>query len=567
MIKLSSLHKDWFSGNERYWFAIAATICGLIATGWYDTLFNGIDDRFTGDSASFIEAARSILRGEGIGMTPWGYDTRLHPVPLEWWPPGYPFLIAILAKFGFGIEHAAVLVTQWSTALAAGAVVLVFSPVIGPICAFLSASVIFVSPAVLQWSFIPSSDPPFLLLAIIAIGCFLKALEEAKSWQRWTVAGFSLGLTVWVRNVGIALIAAEISIVAIQYAIARYAIGERPAAKALAKGAAFFVIATLIPMLLLFCFNLYYFGTLRPYHAPPSEVNLLTNITNYVAAQFHDISGVRLGILDNSTGFTRILLEIVAIAAIMILAGWAISLALIRSNRSRASIYTAGVLGLYILFGAAIVIIARTRYEMGDNINERHAFQYSWAVIVVGFILTSWTVKRFQPYMKFAISAALIGFAVLKIQYIGEFYKAEQIGFAGAQETLGGHELGSKANSRTLALLYAEDPIVLGALKDVPKEAIIFTNFPDLLRVRLGVPARYISEEQVAEGAVKLGEFVNDVGNRAPVYVFFLLSPHFSDLGGSDWQKFIMDRLENSFAPIQQDRLLLIAQAKRNVGD
>jgi hypothetical protein len=131
-------------------------------------------------------------------------------------------------------------------------------------------------------------------------------LEKIDSWRRWIVAGLLLGLTVWVRNAGIALIAAEMSIVAI--CIVQYAITERQAAQRLAKGAGPFVVAVLIPMLLLFCFNLYYFGTAFPYHAPPSKVGLLKNITNCVAAQFHDITGLRLGILHGSTRLGRTLL-------------------------------------------------------------------------------------------------------------------------------------------------------------------------------------------------------------------------------------------------------------------
>lgn len=564
---ISDPGKNWFSGNERYWLAIVATICGLITTRWYDARFEGIDDRFAGDSASYIEAARSLLQGLGVDMTPWGYDRRLHPVPLEWWPPGYPVLIAIVAKFGFSVERAATLVTQWSSALSAGAIVLLFTPVIGPVYAFLSASVIFISPAVLLWTFVPGSDPSFLLVAIIAIGCFLQAMQEIDSRRRWIMAGLLLGLTVWLRNAGIALVAAEMSIVAIS--IVYCAIKDRQAAQKLAKSAVFFAVAAAIPILLLVFFNLYYFGTIFPFHAPPSKVGLFTNITNYVAAQFHDISGLRLGMLHGPKELGRTLLGIVAIAAVAFLAiaVWAICLVLIRPNHSRASIHAAGVLSLYVLFGMATVIAARTRYELGDDINERHVLQYSWAIVVLGFILASWAAEEYRRYLTFAVVAVLVGFAILKVQYIEELYKNELIGFAAAQKALDGNEFGTETNDGALAVLYAQNPMVLSASKDIPKDAVIFTNFPDLMRVRLNIPARYTSEKQIAEGAVKLGEFVGAVGDRAPIYVFFLLSTRFFELGGSSRHKFVADHLERSFVPIRQEGMLFIAQAKRNVSD
>ena len=98
-------------------------VFGMAVTAWYVWSISGFLFAYFPDSASYIEAARSLVQGNGLMRTAPLARLDLAVEPLSLWPPGYPLLIAAASILsGLPAEDAALWIGYVATAGVAAAI-------------------------------------------------------------------------------------------------------------------------------------------------------------------------------------------------------------------------------------------------------------------------------------------------------------------------------------------------------------------------------------------------------------------------------------------------------------
>ena len=320
---------------------------------------------FTTDSLIYISSAENITEGKGLVFD----NVFVQPpepdmLPLQLYPPGYPFLIALLHMLGVSAPAAALIIPRFFFLLLPTGFFLVFrslmpgklAMVIAGLCAFLFP---YLRCALMAWTGIP-----FLFLSLISfVFIFKTARTQGKEqWMCALASGLLTGGALLMRNAGYALVLSIGSGFILMFVlkilpfkklvkvVAAYAVG---------------VAALFVPYAVR---NYVVFGAVNPYRLPPSNVSLATNLADYTRA----LSRVILG--NSSYGAAALLLAIGLLAWFMIAARQ-----LIRTDKVK--VFYVAVLVIYFCSGSFLVVLFKTVYFGPETINERYLIQYAWIMM------------------------------------------------------------------------------------------------------------------------------------------------------------------------------------------
>ena len=169
--------------------------------------------RFTTDSESYLDVARSVFEGHGLSQQVVDFWRPALPDPLGLWPPLYPVVVATLARLGVPLERAATLVSQLAYpafGLLFHALALLLLPATGALVVTLLAcgtlAVAFASG--MAWS-----EMLYLALSAGALLMLVRLLEHGVALSRESrvvraavLAGSLAGLAALTRYIGIVLL-------------------------------------------------------------------------------------------------------------------------------------------------------------------------------------------------------------------------------------------------------------------------------------------------------------------------------------------------------------------------
>ena len=349
-------------------------LAGVLETELSDRIPNS---HFSPDSANYIEQARNISGGNGFSALPYSiteYEGAV--VSDKLFPPGYPLLIAAVAA-GTGVteRNASAIVVWFSMALLPAAVFWMLVRNFSPMWSAGLATLSCFSRAVIWLGKDAGTDIVGLLLVVISTGLLVRAHVDRESRRApWfaLAAGLVGGFAYLVRNAMLAyLLASFLTLMAFSVLAGCVAVYRRIQFLVYwAVGCAVFLAPLLIR-------NYLVFGAFQPYSMPPSTITLATNVRTFVGVQVADVVGwpflwflIRWNWLYVS----------VSVLAGMVLLG--LNLARVRDYvRSGGALYL--LAGFYVVFGAGVVVAARSMYEWGEVISARHIMQYTPFVLVL----------------------------------------------------------------------------------------------------------------------------------------------------------------------------------------
>ena len=442
---------------------IAALIFGAAVVALYAGFYSRVFYPFNPDSASYIEAARSLLAGNGLLMAvPYGWAAEMQVLRL--WPPGYPLLIAFGSLLGLEPAEAALWLTRGALALLPAAIFWAVRPATGTVAALAAAALSSTSLGLVANAHIASTDAILALLAALSFGALLRGLTGRPRYL--ALAGFAAGLAVTMRNAALALVLAEGATLLVMA-------GARGWRSLLRQGA--LVAAGAAPAVLpLLLWNWLAFGTLTAYAMPPSTRPWLDNL--------HD------AIFALAYGFLPMfrIADLAATHAMLTASGLVIALALLVWMTRRAApehrilmLFAA----CYVLLGTAMLVVARSRYEWGELISYRHLSQHDvWLAIAIMAGVMAWHPRRGVLIGLVASAAIVLG---LRVVHLAQDYRQ----LAATQ--------GSTRNARLAMSTNAQiDRFIAG----IPADCAIVSNLSEVISVTHRRWARFINEDQARGG-------------------------------------------------------------------
>ncbi len=483
------------------WLAIVALLAGALAVVTYDRLLATYRYPYSGDSASYIDMAASLLREGRPLVTPWDVEPGdRDAVPQPLFPPGFSVLIAALTPLFGDVRVAALYPSRVAAALLPLLIVVLFRGAISDAALAWVAALALLSQGVRDWHFLAYSDVPALALAVVALGALARGLGLTGPPRRgavaWLVlAGFAAGVAYTVRNAGLAVLAA--SVLTLGHARWR---GLGPA-----RASLHWLAGASAPLAALLAYNLATFGSLQPYDMPQSTRGLRANVGDYALAQLED-----LGVPERLLAAGPPWLAVLAMAAVAAL--FAVSCSRLRREPARQGLVT--LLAGYCAAGALLLIASRSRYEWGNFIDSRNVLQYSFAYALMLALAASVLVpprgRRFAALVAALALGSVATATVRDVRAVRGYH----------QETW---------------LALSQDRAVMSAARGLPADALIASNAAVLFR--LGVP-RPVRELEVggddADFLVELGELSRAAAGRRPT-AFLLVcdewTPRFSACG------------------------------------
>lgn len=435
---------------------------------------------WTPDSAAYIEAARSFIQSGDFLISPSLLSENEQEV-VKLWPPGYPVLVALGSLLtNLPAEIVSFLIPLICWALLAPLIAYCIVPVGGKGIAVWVAVLSALSPGAISWGWRGLTDLPFLFISVLSIGLFLRSTCGERGVLYAVGAGALAGLGYTFRNVGLALLAASVAAYVLAVVLGR--LNKKSAAKlilAFACGSAVFVVP-------LIWYNIITFGSLQPYRMAPSTVSLLENIRLFIEACILDSTGLyELSNFVAWTWWALIIFFVFCSLAIGIL------MCKILSNRSfgEADNSTAADIGIlmlafYLLAGAVIVIVARTVYEWGEMISVRHTLQYTWALLAIIFLLISGSKEKRTAAMFIVGGILLFGHLQWALRNYWGSNPEAQLRVEKAQ-------------------IYASQ-FLDEKIAQIPADAIVVSNFADVLRIKTRRKVRQLSPGKTSEIAARL---------------------------------------------------------------
>lgn len=461
----------WTRRDDGLLAALAAAT--LLAVALINAGFSCYASPWLGDAPSYIEAARSLLRGEPLhnrfGTSP--------PTPMYLWPPGYSTLIALLSLFGLSVLQAGMVLTAGGVAAVVPCAYWAMRPALGRPAALAVALLCLSSPGLILYANSFGTEPLFLCLVLLAIGCMVRG--------RFLAAGVVVGLSLLIRNTGLVLIPA------LGLAMLPGARGLAPLwASAWRAG-----LGLAGPVAALALFNLLVHGTLRPYVMAPS--------TRPLALILQDLGqSLTFAVLPSSTLSER-LPWILPLAGAVLACLAVMPLALLRPGLPVHLRRALAAMAAYVLAGLAITVLGRLRYEWGAEITVRHASQYDWAILTLAATLAALLLARWQRPVVIAAGVVLV--AILGVRAAdgaGRFELLRRgdplVAEAVATGALSGHPFARQVQVRQFFRHYeANEALRRLALAVGPRCRVVATVFEVLItqydipatQPRLGIPA------------------------------------------------------------------------------
>lgn len=421
--------------------------------------------KFSQDSASYIDCARSVSEGRGLMARPDGGLTHNLWEPMILWPPGYPLLMVPLMKFGV------------SPAVAATAIALIFSAIcvvllgnlyltrLPTLLALSTLGATVLMPSFLLINGMAWSEAPFLALSLISLLCMMNWSEKTLNLWVWVLAAGVFGGLAWcVRNVAVALLGTSCLFLAVHLL-------WRPF-RLVAKAIALWLLGWGVASSWLIYYNLNMFGKINPYSMPPSELSLWDNIKATSIVLLSDMSGsYQLGrIVTNE----YILIGLLCIT-LLVLILWIHNCKLEKVARFTEKYRVEFLFSGYIAFILATTIVARTTYKWpGEVINSRHYVQIYWAIwLLISTLCLGLISKLDSKKYYFTLVFLIIACSSLQVRNYFDELKSWKDGFGIQQQRI-------------------QDAQILKGL--IPHDKIVLSDRIQELRVVGDVHARRLKE-------------------------------------------------------------------------
>lgn len=435
---------------------------------------------YSSDSASYLEMAESLLDGRPPAVVPWGLEVpEQESMAQPLFPPGMPLLVALFAPLAGGAKIALFTLPRAAAALLPLLFLVVFRGALADGMLVLLGVAVLCTRGIAYWHYVGYSDVPGLFLAVAALGTAWQA-GETRHRPAAVLAGLLAGLCYAVRNAGLAPILAI---------LCYFAIAVRHDPRAWRSAAAW--CGGLLPIVaLLKLYNLVEFGTPSPYAMPPSTRGFAVNLADWVSAQASDLRLIAGDAEPLSPGFAA------GVLLIAVLAGLGLAYRLAASPATRL----ARLLAIYVMAGGAMTVLSRTVYEWGGRIDDRHALQYGFALLLL--CLIGLEAGPGQVYRRLP-AAVLAGVAL----WLG----------GGAIEAT----LIERDTPEDLARL-AADAGVIGVVRGLPAQSWIASDNAALLRIETGRRVRQSDfGGDDAEFAEHLAALAARVAPRPVAFVLF----------------------------------------------
>lgn len=363
---------------------------------------------YTPDSACYIEQARSLMARGVFESGLYGIEKpSVTFVPDPLFPPGYPVLIALFSLLlPVPPEVVALFLSLTALALIPVCTVSSFRRAVNSEVALIIGLLLVTTPAIIRWGNVASTDILSLLLIIFCMGLVLKAGDRLIAWF---VAGLLVGFAYLLRNANLAFVLSLLGFLA--WSIIFDAENRR---KKIVIACVWLLSfsAVVVPWMIR---NLRVFGKIQPYSMPPSSVGFIENSHAFIEAQLN----ILLLLADLDTFLARNALGIIGLITVFGLLVWQVltTWKLWQKIEKQAFI----IAGLYCVLGAAIVIVARTKYQWGELISERHALPYLFSLLIVlALILKNTSVKIGRRWLGLAFVSGLL---VTRMYYIPQLYQ------------------------------------------------------------------------------------------------------------------------------------------------
>jgi hypothetical protein len=465
MISDAARQSDCSVGHEASYKRIAITAAiGVFIVLIYGFAFGYYTSPLMGDAASYIEAARSFLRGEPLLLPVYSGKT-----PMYLWPPGLPVLGGIVSLFGLPAQDALLWVTRGALAMCLPAAYWALAPALGTWPAVLTGILCITAPGLLSDANQVSSDAVFALLCLLALGSLMR--------ERLVATGLMVGLALCVRN----------SALALGCAIFITTLLDNSGLRDLLARLTRLVLGGTVPVVSLLLWNVLALGTLSPYSMPPSTRGLVTNLWDMSNALMFDFVPFHSA--------SHLLPWYVSIGIISICCIGVISIGVLRSLPDRNLRRLCVFAGTYILLGLTMTVVARTRYEWcGDSciISVRHASQYDWLMLPIAVIILAtlcpvsrgWTIVTYST-----ITLVIMALRTAEAADRLLFYQRTAANVASIVETGRIPASGPQPQLRQMFLAYEQIGQLDSIAREISPDCRIFSNLYDLLVARYGVAA------------------------------------------------------------------------------
>ena len=285
-------------------------------------------------------------------------------------PPGYPIAISAgTAISGAPVEVVAPWISKIALLVLPLAVFLSFRSVVGTYGAVSLAILSVFSPSVIYFGQYALTDVLSLTLVVTSFGFTLVAWSPGKVSHALLFAfcgGLVAGFSYLTRNANVALLLAAFVSMGVLFFVSPTFEKSRTWKISLS-----WVVGASIVVLPWLARNLMVFGKIQPYEMSPSTVSAWSNLRTFIGAQISEVLGSSyLGTLVGWSIPGLVMLLILTLAIVRLsFKHWS----KLQNGEQRAFVFSL----LYALLGAAVVIVARTRYEWGEQISERHTLQYA----------------------------------------------------------------------------------------------------------------------------------------------------------------------------------------------
>jgi hypothetical protein len=549
------------SGPNRKLDYGLALILGVLVSGAILAIVAPLTHAYRdSDGASYVEAARNMLAGKGLLTTARVFKWPVESATLSLWPPGFPLMVALGAKLtGLDPFWAAAGIAWLSWALLPAALLFTLRPILQSRSIYIISALVMLAPGAIDNAWQPMTDEPFLLITVISFGLLFRGSGETVRPSWLLLSGVAVGGAYAVRNVGVATIAAFIGAyvgLALLRVVTIKAATERLLWWALGAG------CVIVPLL---AWNLWEFGALQPYKMPPSHLGLLVNVRYFFAALSANeiaLHGLVQAIVWSKVTFLAPI-AVVAAAAVV----FRKRLISIPKRLSRRDVEILAVLGAYVIMGAIVLILARTRYQWGEFIGTRHILQYDWILMAFCALI----VERWGQPSRATVTACVVAFVTLAGFRL--YYAAQEVRFDLASEAIRADlrtgvatttpadfgpfnwleaSQGAQYNQAVMLALHA-DPAMLRSIGDLPKGTVLFSNYSDALRVLTG---RIVHPITLTKGCVPSPISAPFAGAQAAPQTQILLFPELPTVRSGCWRRLATSPYNQEKWPVRRSFLI-----------
>jgi len=436
---------------------LVALLVGALFVASYDLALAPKRYAYSADSASYIDMATSLREVGRPLVTPWEIDPGdRDAIPQILFPPGFGIVIAAFVPLAGDARSAALWPSRIAAALLPFLIVGLFRGALPDRTLLAVAVLALVAPGVREWHYVAYSDVAGLAFSVVALGSLARGLglvgRPAGGLGWLFAAGLVAGLGYGVRNSGLAVLG--VSVAMLGYA--------RLSGAASCRAVPTWCAGAAGPLLALWAYNFATFGRLMPYDMPHSTRRWPQNLSDYASAQLEDL-GLPVWLVE--AGPAVVALVLLALLAVAGARGWW----RLRGQPRRQGLVL--LLGGYVVAGALLLVVSRSRYEWGNFIDTRNTLQLSWAL---GLGLAVAVQGTWSPRATRIAGAGLAAVLLLLVR------DAVREG------------IDARRNPPGSWLELAADSVVMGAARDYAPGTLIGSNAAVLFRISAPRPVRQL---------------------------------------------------------------------------